>query len=521
MTESNASADPNTASLPLTSPTVTNQNLPTRTETDSIGSLEIPDTAYWGVHTARANENFPIARRPVSVYPDFVRAFACVKQAAARANAEIGALDDQRANLIDAACEEIKSGRLHDQFAVGVIQGGAGTSTNMNANEVITNRALEIAGRAKGDYAFIHPNDHTNHSQSTNDTYPTAIKIALAFSLQNLLSELTLLADAFAAKGREFSHIVKVGRTQLQDAVPMTLGQEFNAFATTLREDVQRLEEAVALLGEVNMGATAIGTSINAPVGYKEAVIKHLREITELDLVTAGDLVESTSDTGVFITFSGALKRSALKMSKIANDLRLLSSGPQAGIGEINLPARQAGSSIMPGKVNPVIPEAVSQVAYSVAGADVTVSMAVEAGQLQLNAFEPIIAHSLFQSITWLERACQTFRTNCVNGITANEAELEDTVDRSVTVITALAPVLGYTQAAQLAKQALATNEPISDLVVERGLLDRSQLGEILQPERLTGLSTDHNVTTDPDSAEAVPRDEMTGELPTVADPEG
>jgi aspartate ammonia-lyase len=280
MTESNASAS-STASTPLTT-----QTSPTRTETDSIGSLEIPDTAYWGVHTARANENFPIARRPISVYPDFVRAFACVKQAAARANAEIGALDDQRANLIDAACEEIKAGKLHDQFAVGVVQGGAGTSTNMNANEVITNRALEIAGRPKGDYAFIHPNDHTNHSQSTNDTYPTAIKIALAFSLQNLLGELTLLADAFAAKGREFAHIVKVGRTQLQDAVPMTLGQEFNAFATTLREDVQRLEEAVALLGEVNMGATAIGTSINAPVGYKEAVIKHLREITGLDLVT-------------------------------------------------------------------------------------------------------------------------------------------------------------------------------------------------------------------------------------------
>ncbi|SMX99779.1 aspartate ammonia-lyase [Brevibacterium aurantiacum] len=495
-------------------------SVPTRTETDSIGSLEIPAAAYWGVHTARAGENFPIARRPVSVYPDFVRAFACVKQAAARANLEIGALDEQRANLIDAACEEIKGGRLHDQFTVGVIQGGAGTSTNMNANEVITNRALEIGGHAKGDYSFINPNDHTNHSQSTNDTYPTAIKIALAFSLQNLLGELTLLADAFAAKGREFSHIIKVGRTQLQDAVPMTLGQEFTAFATTLHEDVQRLEDAVALLGEVNMGATAIGTAINAPVGYKEAVIKHLRTITGLELVTAGDLVESTSDTGVFITFSGALKRSALKMSKIANDLRLLSSGPQAGFGEINLPARQAGSSIMPGKVNPVIPEAVSQVAYSVAGADVTVSMAVEAGQLQLNAFEPVIAHSLFQSITWLERACQTFRVNCVNGITANEAALEDTVARSVTVITALAPVIGYAPAAQLAKQALATNEPISDLVVVQGLLDRTQLGEILKPERLTGLPADHGVDNAADSAEAVPRDEMTSELPVVPSPE-
>lgn len=461
----------------------------TRTETDSLGSLEIPANAYWGVHTARAHENFPIARRPISVYPDFIRAFACVKQAAARANLEIGALDAERAGLIDRACEEIKTGLLHDQFVVGVVQGGAGTSTNMNANEVITNRALELAGHQKGDYSFIHPNDHTNRSQSTNDTYPTAIKIALAFSLTSLLDELKLLADSFAAKGREFSHIIKVGRTQLQDAVPMTLGQEFNAFSVTLREDIDRLREAVSLLGEVNMGATAIGTGINAPVGYKEAVIKHLREITGLDLKTAGDLVESTSDTGVFITFSGALKRSALKLSKIANDLRLLSSGPQAGLGEINLPARQAGSSIMPGKVNPVIPEAVSQVAYAVAGADVTVSMAVEAGQLQLNAFEPIIAHSLFQSITWLERACQTFRVNCVDGITANEEYLADTVARSVTVITALAPVIGYSQAAKLAKEALREHVNVADLVVEHGLLDRETLSHLLKPAKLAGLA--------------------------------
>lgn len=453
--------------------------------------MEIPAAAYWGVHTARAHENFPIARRPISVYPDFVRAFACVKQAAARANLEIGALDEQRVRLIDRACEEIKDGMLHDQFVVGVIQGGAGTSTNMNANEVITNRALELAGRQKGDYAYINPNDHTNRSQSTNDTYPTAIKIALAFSIDTLLSELDLLAGAFAAKGREFSHIIKVGRTQMQDAVPMTLGQEFNAFAETMREEVDRLRDAVRLLGEVNMGATAIGTGINAPVGYKEAVIRHLCEITGLELVTARDLVESTSDTGVFITFSGALKRTALKLSKISNDLRLLSSGPQAGLGEINLPPRQAGSSIMPGKVNPVIPEAVSQVAYSVAGADVTVSMAVEAGQLQLNAFEPVIAHSLFQSITWLERACQTLRVNCVEGITANEERLSDTVARSVTVITALAPIIGYAEAASLAKEALATNEKISDLVVARGLLDEATLSDLLQPAKLTGFTPD------------------------------
>ena len=466
----------------------------TRTETDSIGSVEVPAAAYWGVHTYRAHENFPIARRPISVYPDFVRAFACVKQAAARANLEIGALDEPRATLIDRACEEIKTGMLHDQFVVGVVQGGAGTSTNMNANEVITNRALELAGHEKGDYSFIHPNDHTNHSQSTNDTYPTAIKIALAFSLESLLDELALLSDSFANKGREFKDIIKVGRTQLQDAVPMTLGQEFNAFAVTLREDIDRLREAVTLLREINMGATAIGTGINAPKGYREAVVKHLREITDLDLVTAGDLVESTSDTGVFITFSGALKRSAIKLSKISNDLRLLSSGPQAGIGEINLPARQAGSSIMPGKVNPVIPEAVSQVAYAVAGSDVTVTMAVEAGQLQLNAFEPIMAHSLFQSITWLERACKTLRENCVDGITANVDHINDTMSRSVTVITALAPVIGYYEAASLAKEALATNARVGDLVVARGLLSQAELDDILKPAKLAGLHPETGV---------------------------
>ncbi|MBT1017656.1 aspartate ammonia-lyase [Canibacter sp. lx-72] len=463
----------------------------TRLETDSLGSVEVPRSAYWGVHTARALENFPISRRPISVYPQFVRAFACVKQAAARANLQIGAIDEQKARLIDRACEEVKNGMLLDQFIVGVVQGGAGTSTNMNANEVITNRALELAGREKGDYAFINPNDHTNCSQSTNDTYPTAIKIAIAFSLTSLTCQIEELAKSFEAKGKEFGNILKVGRTQLQDAVPMTLGQEFRAFGVTLYEDVDRLREVERLLYEVNMGATAIGTGINASLGYKEAVIEHLRDITGIPLETAGDLIESTSDTGVFITFSGALKRCALKLSKISNDLRLLSSGPQAGIGEINLPARQAGSSIMPGKVNPVIPEAVSQVAYAVAGADVTVSMAVEAGQLQLNAFEPIIAHSLFQSMTWLEQACLTLRLNCVDGITANTDKLSETVERSVTVITALAPVIGYAEAAKLAKEALATNANIRELVVAKGLLKESELADILQPARLAGITPD------------------------------
>lgn len=398
------------------------------------------------------------------------------------------------AALNSEAWEEIKIGALAEEFTVGVIQGGAGISTNMNVNELVTNRALELAGRPKGDYAFINPNDHTKHSQSTNDTDPTAIKIALTFSLEKLLGETRLLAESFASKGRELAEIIKVGRTQLQDAVPMTLGQEFTAFSVSLLEGVDRLHETIPLLGEVNMGATAIGTGINAPVGYKEAVVRHLREITGLEPVSAGDLVESTSDTGVFVTFSGALKCSALKLSKISNDLRLLPSGPQTGFGEINLPARQAGSSIMHGKVNPVIPESVSQVGYSIAEADVTVSMAVEAGQLQLNAFEPIIAHSLFQSATWLERACRTLCVNCVDGITANTDTLEDTVARSVTVITALTPVIGYAPAAKLAKEALATEEKVADFVMKLGLLWADELDEVLKPSQLTGIPADAEI---------------------------
>ena len=474
-----------------------------RTETDSLGSLEIPMEAYWGIHTARALENFPIARRPVSVYPDFVTAFAMVKQAAARANAEIGSIDAEKAELIDRACQEIVDGALHDQFVVGVIQGGAGTSTNMNANEVIANRALELAGRPRGDYRAMSPIDDVNRSQSTNDTYPTAIKIALAFSLQSLLAELALLRDAFAAKGREFASILKVGRTQLQDAVPMTLGQEFHGFATTLTEDYDRLHETIWLLAEVNMGATAIGTGITADPAYAPAVIRHLNAITGLKLETAPDLIESTSDAGAFMSFSGSLKRSAIKLSKICNDLRLLSSGPQAGLGEINLPPRQAGSSIMPGKVNPVIPEVVNQVAFSVAGADVTVTMAAEAGQLQLNAFEPVIAHSLLQSITWMTRAFETLRVNCVVGITANEERLTGQVGTSVGVITALTPYIGYAAAASLAKSALATGGTVADLVVASGLMSRERVAELLSPARLAGFEA------------------ITSAIPIVAGPDG
>jgi aspartate ammonia-lyase len=460
----------------------------TRTETDSLGSLEIPADAYWGIHTARALENFPISKRPISVYPDLVRALAMVKQASARANHEIGVLDSERADLIDRAAQRVIDGEFHDQFVVGVIQGGAGTSTNMNANEVITNIALELAGRGKGDYAFLSPIDHTNRSQSTNDVYPTAIKVGLALNLQSLLAELALLRQAFLNKSEEFHDVLKVGRTQLQDAVPMTLGQEFHGFATTLGEDYNRLTENAYLMYEINMGATAIGTGITTHSTYSAAVLRHLRAITGLDLDTATDLVESTSDTGSFMSFSSSLKRNAIKLSKICNDLRLLSSGPQAGFGEINLPPRQAGSSIMPGKVNPVIPEVVNQVAFAVAGADLTVTMAAEGGQLQLNAFEPVIAHSIFQSITWMQQAMWTLRVNCVDGITANRERLGAMVGASVGVITALTPFIGYAAAAALAKTALLTGHNVSDLVVEAGLMSRAQVEKQLSPKRLSGL---------------------------------
>ncbi|GAA3925881.1 aspartate ammonia-lyase [Microbacterium soli] len=460
----------------------------TRTETDSIGSLEIPIDAYYGVHTLRAEQNFPITKRPISVYPDLIRGLAMVKQASARANKEIGVLDAERADLIAAAAQRVIDGEFHDQFIVGVIQGGAGTSTNMNANEVITNIALEMSGRSKGDYAYLSPIDHTNRSQSTNDVYPTAVKIGLSLTLRSLLDELDLLRKSFLKKASEFHDVLKVGRTQLQDAVPMTLGQEFHGFATTLGEDHSRLTENASLMFEINMGATAIGTGITTHADYAPTVLKHLREITGLNLQTAGDLVEATSDTGSFMSFSASLKRSAIKLSKICNDLRLLSSGPQAGIGEINLPAMQAGSSIMPGKVNPVIPEAVNQVAFAVAGADVTVTMAAEGGQLQLNAFEPVIAHSIFQSITWMRQAMWTLRVNCVDGITANRERLGAMVGASVGVVTALTPFIGYAASAALAKTALLTNRNIADLVVEAGLMTREEVMKQISPARLSGL---------------------------------
>lgn len=461
---------------------------PTRTESDSLGEFEIPAEVYWGIHTARALVNFPITRRAISNYPDLIRALARVKQAAARANKELGALDADKAEVIDRVCERIVAGELHDQFVVGVIQGGAGTSTNMNVNEVIANAGLEEMGFERGDYARLHPIDDVNRSQSTNDVYPTAIKLAMVFGLQRLLAEHAKLTASFRAKGSEFAHVLKVGRTQMQDAVPMTLGQEFAGFATTLAEDHDRLSEVIPRLSEINLGATAIGTGITADPRYAEAVRRHLEELTGIRQQTAPDLIEATSDVGVFMTLSGTLKRAAVKLSKICNDLRLLSSGPQAGLGEIRLPARQAGSSIMPGKVNPVIPEVVNQVAFAVIGADATVTAAAEGGQLQLNAFEPVIAHSIMQSLAWMTNACRTLRINCVDGIEANEARLAGQVATSVGVVTALTPYIGYTEAATLAHLALTTNASIAELVVGRGLMSAEDVARVLAPERLSGM---------------------------------
>ncbi|MUL81298.1 MULTISPECIES: aspartate ammonia-lyase [unclassified Mycolicibacterium] len=457
-----------------------------RVEHDLLGDYDVPDAVYYGVHTARALENFPITGTPISRYPELIVALACVKLAAAQANHRLGLLSTERMEAIVAACREIKSGNLHDQFAVDVIQGGAGTSTNMNANEVIANRGLELLGHRRGDYAHLHPLEHVNLGQSTNDVYPTALKVALQFAVHRLRLAMAELVSAFADKAVEFGGHLKMGRTQLQDAVPMTLGQEFGSYAVMVGEDGDRLAEAVALISEINLGGTAIGTGLNAHRGYAEAVCEQLCAITELPLVTASNLVEATQDVGSFVQLSGVLKRTAVKLSKICNDLRLLSSGPRAGLGEINLPPVQAGSSIMPGKVNPVIPEMVNQVAFEVIGNDITISMAAEGGQLQLNAFEPIIAHSLFESLTHLTAACDTLRTRCVVGITANVARMRATVDRSIGLVTALNPYIGYEAATRLAADALHSDSDIASLVLDRGLLTASELERILTADNLT-----------------------------------
>ena len=458
----------------------------TRTEHDLLGERAVPDDALYGVQTLRALENFPITGVALREFPALIESLASVKEAAALANGELGFLPPPVADLIVRACGEIRAGRHHEHFLVDMIQGGAGTSTNMNANEVIANRALELSGRAKGDYQHVHPNNHVNLSQSTNDVYPTAVKLALHAVIENLRVAMRDLAAAFLAKGDEFAPFIKMGRTQLQDAVPMTLGQEFTAFGHTMLEDVERLGEAQALIREINMGATAIGTGINTPPGYAEAVRAHLSRITSLSLITAPDLVEATADTGAFVQLSGVLKRCAVKLSKICNDLRLLSSGPRAGLGEINLPPMQPGSSIMPGKVNPVIPEVVNQVCFDIIGGDMTVTMAAEAGQLQLNVFEPVIAYRLLGGISALTNACTVLRERCVTGITPNPDRMRQFVEQSIGIVTALVPVLGYETSTEIARDALASGRGVYELVMERGLLTREQLDQALNPEAMT-----------------------------------
>jgi len=458
----------------------------TRLERDLLGEREVPSSALYGIQTLRAMENFAISGVELCEFPTLIAAIAAVKEAAAEANRELGLLDSRIADAVVAACREIREGRHHEHFRVDMFQGGAGTSTNMNANEVIANRALEILGYPRGSYDILSPNSHVNLSQSTNDVYPTAVKLAMNSSIDQLRSAMGALAGAFLLKGEEFAPYLKMGRTQLQDAVPMTLGQEFTAFAHTMLEDVERLGEAQALIREINMGATAIGTGINTPPGYAESVRRHLSRIAGVELITAPDLVEATSDTGVFVQLSGVLKRCAVKLSKICNDLRLLSSGPRAGLGEINLPPMQPGSSIMPGKVNPVIPEVVNQVCYDVIGGDMTVTMAAEAGQLQLNVFEPIIAYRLLTGMMILTRACDVLRVRCVMGITANPDRMRKFVEQSIGIVTALVPVLGYERATEIAKEALESGRGVYDLVCDKGLMTRTELDHALDPEAMT-----------------------------------
>ncbi len=458
----------------------------TRIEHDLLGEKEVPAEAYYGIQTLRGIENFHnISGLTISHYPNYVKALAMVKWAAAKANQELGILPNEIADAITRACEEIISGKFHDQFPVDLIQGGAGTSTNMNINEVVANRALEIMGHEKGDYKYCHPNNHVNMSQSTNDAYPTAFKLAFIFMNEELVAGLRQLIQAFRAKGEEFKEIIKMGRTQLQDAVPMTVGQEFEAFAATLEEEVDRLNQNAKLFLEVNMGATAIGTGINSEPEYSAKCIKNLRIISGEEFVLASNLIEATPDAGSAVMYSSALKRMAVKLSKICSDLRLLSSGPRCGLSEINLPPMQPGSSIMPGKVNPVIPEVVNQICFRVIGNDLTVTFAAEAGQLQLNVMEPVLVDSIFSSIKMLEKGMERLRTLCVEGITVNVDRCREMVLNSIGIVTALNPTLGYENSSRIAKRALKENRSVYDLVLEEGLLTKDELDELLKPENM------------------------------------
>lgn len=456
-----------------------------RVEKDFLGEKEIELDKYYGIQTLRAKENFNITTIGISIFPNFIKSLAKVKKACAITNYELGDLTDEQKDAIVKACDLIIDEKYHEQFIVDPIQGGAGTSTNMNANEVIANVALEILGYEKGSYDIIHPNNHINMSQSTNDVYPTAIKITLYELIFQLQDSLKFLRDCFHDKAVEFKDILKMGRTQLQDAVPMTLGQEFKTFATMVDDDIFRLTTAQNLLKEVNLGATAIGTGINTKPEYQERVIQNLRIVTKTDYFRARDMIEATQDTGSFVQISGMLKSIAIKISKICNDLRLLSSGPRAGLNEINLPPLQPGSSIMPGKVNPVMPEVVNQVAFGVIGADVTISIASEHGQLQLNVFEPIIAFKLFNSINMMKRAFVALGEKCIKGITANEEICMNNILNSVTLVTALNPIIGYEKSSTLAKEALKENKRVYDLILEKNIFTKDELDELLQPKNM------------------------------------
>ncbi len=457
----------------------------TREESDFLGAVRLPVDAHWGVHTQRALDNFPITGTPVGRWRSLVRALGQVKKACATVNMQLGVLDTRRGAAIVAACDDVIAGYLDGEFLVDVVQGGAGTSTNMNANEVIANQALVRLGLARGCYAEVHPNDHVNASQSTNDVYPTALRLALWQDLTPLLDELAELCRSFQRKGEGFASILKIGRTQLQDAVPMTMGQEFTAYAVTLGRELQRLHAVRAALDEVNLGATAIGTGINAPRGYAAMIVPHLAAVCGRPLTAASDLIAATQDTGDFVQLSGGLKQLACKLGKICNDLRLLSSGPQCGFGDILLPPRQAGSSIMPGKVNPVIPEVVNQVAFEVIGNDLTVTMASEAAQLQLNAFEPLIGWTLHKSIVHLSAACRTLGRCCIDGIEPNLPLLSRRIAESATVATALSPVIGYESAATLAQHVLAKGGTVAGVAQALGMLSSDRAAELLKPETL------------------------------------
>jgi aspartate ammonia-lyase len=459
----------------------------TRLERDLLGRKEVPADAYYGVQTARALENFKISGVQLQLYPNVIKAFAMVKLAAARANFDCGQFSKEILKGIEGACQELIDGKLHDQFMLDVFQGGAGTSTNMNANEVIANRALELMGHKKGEYQYCDPHDHVNASQSTNDAYPSALHVGMALGNVELMAAIRELIDAFRAKGKEFASILKMGRTQLQDAVPMTLGQEFEAFAETLAGEVQALQALQRILCEVNMGATAIGTGLNAPAGYAEKCTAHLAEITGFPIHLATNLIEATQDTQSYVLYSSCMKSLAIKLSKVCNDLRLLSSGPRCGLREINLPPKQPGSSIMPGKVNPVIPEVVNMVCFRVIGSDLTISMAAEGGQLQLNVFEPVIAACVFEAQTMFMNAARTLRVHCVEGITANADILRHYVDYSIGTVTALNPVIGYDRSTELAAEAMRTGRGIMELVREKKILSEEQIAKVMNPAAMTG----------------------------------